>query len=182
MSPSFRVPILRTARLTLRAIRAGDHGDLLALAHDADVMRWMHEGPPPTAGEVWSRMAGALGQWALRGYGIMVAEDREGFVGRLGFFHPYGADDPLLVYAIAARAWGKGYATEVVGTALDWIMETHRPRRIGSNIDPSNTASARVAQKLGAVREGATEWAGATLDVWAYYPKGGVEARMGSQD
>lgn len=49
-------------------------------------------------------------------------------------------------------------------------MATHRPRRIGSNIDPGNTASARTAQKLGTVPEGTTDWAGATLDVWAYYP------------
>jgi RimJ/RimL family protein N-acetyltransferase len=46
----------------------------------------------------------------------------------------------------------------------------HRPRCIGSNIDPRNTASARVAQKLGAVPEGTTDWAGVTLDVWTYYP------------
>jgi len=109
---AFHVPVLRTARLTLRAIRAEDHGDLLALAHDPGVMRYMHEGPPPPAGDVWNRMASALGQWALRGYGMMVVEDWEGFAGRLGFFHSYGATDPLLVYAIASRAWGKGYATE----------------------------------------------------------------------
>jgi [ribosomal protein S5]-alanine N-acetyltransferase len=164
------IPELCTSRLTLRAIRAEDHADLLALARDADVMRYMHEGPTPTPADVWNRMAGALGQWALRGYGMMVAEDREGFVGRLGFFHPYGATDPLLVYAIASRAWGKGYASEGAQAALDWIMATHRPRRIGSNIDPRNTASARIAQKLSAVPEGTTDWAGVTLDVWAYYP------------
>lgn len=173
------IPVLRTARLTLRAIRAEDHADLLALAHDPEAMRYMHEGPPPMAADVWNRMAGALGQWALRGYGMMVVEDREGFVGRLGFFHPYGLPDPLLVYVIACSAWGKGYATEGVREALDWMMMTHRPRRIGSNIDPDNTASARVARKLGAVAEGTTDWAGATLDVWAYYSS---EARTGSPD
>jgi len=176
---AFRVPVLRTVRLTLRAMRGDDHKDLLALAHDAGVMRYMHEGPPPTVGDVWNRMAGALGQWALRGYGMMVVEDREGFVGRLGFFHPYDATDPLLVYAIASRAWGKGYATEGARAALDWIMATHRLRRIGSNIDPGNAASVRVARKLGAVPEGTTDWAGVTLDVWAYYP---FEARRDSTD
>ncbi|GEP54330.1 hypothetical protein RSO01_14960 [Reyranella soli] len=111
-------------------------------------------------------MASALGQWAPRGYSVMVVEDGEGFAGR---FHPYSTDDPLLVYAIVARAWGRGYASEGARLALDWMMATHGPRRIGSNIDPRNTASVRVARKLGAVPEGTTEWAGATLDVWAYY-------------
>jgi hypothetical protein len=41
-------------------------------------------------------------------------------------------------------------------------MATYRLRRIGSNIDPRNTASARIAQKLGAVPEGTTDWAGVT--------------------
>lgn len=54
--------------------------------------------------------------------------------------------------------------------ALDWIKAAHHPRRIGSNIDPGNVASVHVARKLGAVPEGTTDWGGATLDVWAYYP------------
>jgi RimJ/RimL family protein N-acetyltransferase len=171
------IPVLRTSRLTLRAIRAEDHANLLALACDPDVMRYMHEGPTPAPADIWNRMAGALSQWTLRGYGMMVIEDGEGFAGRLGFFHPHGVTDPLLVYAIASRAWGKGYASEGARTALDWMMATHHPRRIGSNIDPRNTASVRVAQKLGAVPEGTTDWAGVTLDVWAYYP---VEVRTDS--
>jgi RimJ/RimL family protein N-acetyltransferase len=166
---SFSIPNLHTARLTLRAIRASDHADLLALARDSEVMRFMHEGPVPSAGEVWSRMAAALGQWALRGYGMMIVEDRDGFVGRLGFFHPYGAPDPLLVYAIASRAWGKGYATEGARAALDWLVEVHRPDRIAGNIDPANLASAHVAGKLGARRDGTTQWAGAVLDVWTFH-------------
>src|SRR5690242_13825635 len=100
---------------------------------------------------------------------MMVVENGEGFAGRLGFFHPYDATDPLVVYAIAFRAWGRGYATEGVRAALDRIKATHHPRRIGSNIDPGNTASVHVARKLGALPEGTTERAGATLDVWAYY-------------
>jgi len=32
-----------------------------------------------------------------------------------------------------------------------------------------NTASACIAHKPGAIPEGTTDWAGVTLDVWAYY-------------
>ncbi|WP_342361094.1 GNAT family N-acetyltransferase [Terrarubrum flagellatum] len=166
---TFSIPILRTERLTIRAIHASDHGDLLALAHDAKAMRFMHEGPPPSSGDVWTRMTMALGQWALRGYGMMVAEDRDGFVGRLGFFHPQNAPDPLLVYAIASRAWGRGYATEGVKAVVDWMIATHRPDRIIGNIDPQNTASVRVAEKLGAKRIGTTKWADALLDAWVFH-------------
>jgi [ribosomal protein S5]-alanine N-acetyltransferase len=81
------IPTLRSARLTLRALCADDHKHLLAMASDAEVTRHLYEGPSPSAGEVWQRMAFALGQWGLRGYGMMAIEDSDGFVGRLGIHH-----------------------------------------------------------------------------------------------
>ena len=165
-----KIPVLRSAHLALRAIRASDHASLLALAQDPDVSRFMHEGPPPSAADVWNRMAGALGQWALRGYGMMAVDDYSGFVGRIGFFHPYGAADPLLVYAFASRSWGRGYATESSRLILAWLAETHGPLHVAGLIDPNNTGSIRVAEKLGAIRQGTAERNGAVLDVWNFTP------------
>ncbi|AOO82904.1 GNAT family N-acetyltransferase [Bosea vaviloviae] len=165
---SFQIPLLQTARLTLRAIRPEDHPQLMALAHDPDVAEFMHEGPPPSESDVWNRMANALGQWALRGYGMMALEDRDGFVGRVGFFHPYGIREPLFVYAIAKRGWGKGYATESARAALNWLFEMRQLQRVTAYIDPQNVSSTRVAQKLGAMPNGTTSWAGAIVDVWTF--------------
>ena len=162
------IPALRSSRLTLRALCADDHPHLLALAHDPEVMRYMHEGPPPSAGEVWQRMAIALGQWGLRGYGMMAVDDAEGFVGQIGFCHPFDLPEPLLIYVFGRQGWGKGYATEAVGLILDWMFMAHQPRRILSRIAPGNVASARVASKLGAVRIGTTEQAGVVLGMWVY--------------
>lgn len=162
------IPVLRSSRLTLRRFCVDDHQHLLALANDPEVMRHMYEGSPPSAGEVWQRMAVALGQGGLRGYGMMAAHDKEGFVGRVGFWHPYELSEPLLVYALTRRVWGRGYATEAVDLVKDWIFATHRLPRLLSHIAPENIASARVASKLGAVRQGTTLRNGATLDVWSY--------------
>jgi RimJ/RimL family protein N-acetyltransferase len=162
------VPTLKSCRLVLRALRADDHPHLLALARDPDVTRYMHEGPPPSAAEVWQRMATALGQWSLRGYGMMAVDDASGFVGRIGFYHPYDLAEPLLVYAFARRNWGNGYATESVALIRDWMFTRHSLPRILSRIDPNNAASARVASKLGAVRIGTAGQADAVLDLWAY--------------
>ena len=76
---------------------------------------------------VWQRMALALGQWALRGYGMMAVDDNDGFVGRLGVHHPYDTPYPQIGYIFCKRGWGKGYATEGVGLILDWMFTTHRP-------------------------------------------------------
>ena len=105
---------------------------------------------------------------ACAGYGMMAVDDAEGFVGQIGFCHPFDLPEPLLIYVFGRQGWGKGYATEAVGLILDWMFMAHQPRRILSRIAPGNVASARVASKLGAVRIGTTEQAGVVLDMWVY--------------
>ncbi|GJD62782.1 GNAT family N-acetyltransferase [Methylobacterium frigidaeris] len=160
------IPILRTARLTLRALGEADHAALHALAHDEVVGRYMHEGDPPSIDDIAARVAGSRRQWSLRGYGMMGVADAEGFAGRLGLFHPPAAADPLLVYALSRRGWGQGYATEAGRALLHWLRETHGAMPVLAQIDPRNEGSARVAAKLGGVRTGTVSRAGRTLDVW----------------
>jgi RimJ/RimL family protein N-acetyltransferase len=113
-------------------------------------------------------MAFALGQWGLRGYGMMAVEDQDGFVGRIGIYHPYDAPEPQLSYILCRRGWGKGHATEGAGLIRDWMFDTHRPRRLTSQIARGNVASARVAVKLGAVQDGTTDRAGTAFEIWTY--------------
>jgi len=107
-------------------------------------------------------------QWTLRGYGMLAVEDAEGFVGRLGLFHPAEAPDPLLAYVFCRRGWGMGYATEGVGLFLDWMRSTHKPQLLLAHIEPRNVASARVAAKFGAIRTGTAQRGESTLDVWTF--------------
>jgi [ribosomal protein S5]-alanine N-acetyltransferase len=162
------IPTLKSPRLTLRAFRADDLAPLLSMSCDPKVTRHLHEGPFPSPVEVWRRMAFALGQWALRGYGMMAVEDEDGFVGRMGVYHPYDALEPQLSYILCRRGWGKGYATEGAALIRDWMFATHRPWRLTSRIAKDNIASARVALKLGAVREDAAELADDVFDIWTY--------------
>jgi [ribosomal protein S5]-alanine N-acetyltransferase len=164
----FQIPILKSSRLILRAIRADDHDHLMAMSQDPEIVKHLHEGPAPSAGVVWQRMCMALGQWALRGYGMMAVDDSDGFVGRLGVYHPYDAPDPQIGYILCKRGWRRGYATEGVGLILDWMFRTHRPRRIISEIARENVASARVASKLGATLEKTIQRDEVTFDIWAY--------------
>lgn len=164
------IPTLKSSRLTLRAIRADDHGHLIAMSQDPEIVRHLHEGPAPSAGVVWQRMCVALGQWALRGYGMMAVEDSDGFVGRLGVNHPYDAPDPEIGYIFCRRGWGRGYATEGVGLILDWMNKTHGPPRLVSEIARENVASARVASKLGAKLERTIRREEVLFDIWVYPP------------
>ena len=83
---SASIPVLSSPRLMLRPVSMADHAPLLAIAQDADVTRYLHEGPEPSAEELNNRLTRAIGQWELRGYGMMVVEDTSGIVGRMGVF------------------------------------------------------------------------------------------------
>lgn len=166
------IPTLRSARLVLRALSADDLPNLHAMALDPEVTRHLGKDgadePPPTPEAVWQRLASALGQWALRGYGMFAVEDAEGFVGRAGLHHPFGEPIPQLSYILCRRGWGHGYATEAAA-ARDWMLAAHRPDCLVSHVTPANAASARVAAKLGAVRDGSAGRPGFPLDVWRHH-------------
>lgn len=59
-----------------------------------------------------------------------------------------------LGYEIAPDYWGKGYATEAARAMLRFGFEKLEMHRIQANCVAQNTASARVLEKIGMVREG----------------------------
>lgn len=54
-----------------------------------------------------------------------------------------------LAWTIRRQSWGRGYATEGARAALAYVFEQMGHDRIISLIRPRNTASIRVAEKLG---------------------------------
>jgi RimJ/RimL family protein N-acetyltransferase len=59
-----------------------------------------------------------------------------------------------LGYCLDDAAWGHGYATEAARCLLQWAFDTLALNRVQAETDTRNTASARVLEKLGFVREG----------------------------
>lgn len=124
------------------------HFDRLAQMHgDPATMRFM--GGHMERDEAWRGMARMVGQWELRGYGIYAVEDDNGvFVGRCGIFHPLDWPERELGYCIHPDARGKGYATAAALAVRD-AARGEGLRRLISLINPQNTASLRVAERLG---------------------------------
>ena len=67
----------------------------------------------------------------------------------IGYFVVLTYGGETLYYRFASQAQGKGYATEAASTALEWARDRHPQLPIVAIIDPANTASARLAEKLG---------------------------------
>jgi RimJ/RimL family protein N-acetyltransferase len=139
------VPVLTTARLTLRGFCESDLGDYAALQADPEVMRHLgagaRAGRTRTRDESWTDMALMLGQWALKGYGSFALEETASgrFVGRAGILHLPGWPEPELAFALVRSAWGQGFAEEACRAILPWAFSITGAERLVSSIKPGTS-------------------------------------------
>ncbi len=149
-------PQIHTERLVLRGHRLDDFADALAMWSDPDVTRFIG-GAPSSEQQVWSRMLTYAGHWALLDFGYWAVEEAASgtFIGELGFanfkrdIEPEMKEAPEIGWAFAARAQGKGFATEAVRAAVAWGDRRFGAARTVCLISPDNCASIRVAVKCG---------------------------------
>lgn len=167
------IPSLRTERLLLRGYTSGDLDRWVAVMGDPAVMRALGRTRAPERSDAWDRIAWALGQWALRGYGLFAVESEGVLIGHAGILHPFDWPEPELAYTIARPAWGRGFAAEAARAARDWAFRSFPFPHLASFIAPDNVRSQRVAERLGAVREDAIVLRGHPAERW-------VHARPGS--
>jgi RimJ/RimL family protein N-acetyltransferase len=148
------IPTRETERLTLRAPLMRDFNAFARLFADDSLG---HLGGPldrPAAFEVFLSICGS---WMLRGHGLWSVDLREtgthlGFV-LLGF-EP-GDLEPELGWLFLQPYRGMGYATEAARAARDFARTGLGWDQVVSYVAPDNTASARLAQRLGAVLDDA---------------------------
>jgi RimJ/RimL family protein N-acetyltransferase len=161
---------LEAGRLRLRMFREGDLDGLAAMYGDAETMRHIGDGRVLTREETWRAIAGMLGHWAMRGYGMWALElgSTGELVGRVGFIDPPGWPGFELGWLVARPHWGKGYATEAARVALGHAVEGLGRDRVISLVRPGNRASARVAAKIGMRVESTLDFLGGPVEVHAY--------------
>jgi RimJ/RimL family protein N-acetyltransferase len=166
----FDIPVLSSARLTLRALAAADLDGFAAMQADAEVMHHLGAGVTRSREETWDTMARMLGQWPLRGYGMFaVVETASGrFAGRAGILHPYAWPEPELAYGFDRPFWGRGYATEAAVALRGWAFAQFAMPRLISYVRPANTASINVLRKMGAEPVGSAEMLGLPAEIWAH--------------
>ena len=167
MSTAFEIPTLRTDRLVLRAFRAADLDRVAAMQANPEVRQFLG-GDLLSRAQSWSLMERNLGQWALRGYGLFAVESESRWAGWAGVLHPLEWPEAELAYSLDEPYWGRGIATEAVRAARDWAFARFGFARLASFIMPDNVRSIRVAEKLGAVRDGTTTIRGFAVDWWVH--------------
>lgn len=154
--PSY--PTLDTERLHLRMLEERDFEEYAAIHTDPDVTRFTVR-THLTRLEAWRHMATIVGHWHLRGFGMWGVFERESgrLVGRVGFHQPDGWPDFEIGWTMGKASWGRGYATEAAARCIEYARDVMKREHVISIIDPANTPSIRVAERLGESVEGETE-------------------------
>jgi RimJ/RimL family protein N-acetyltransferase len=165
-----RARVIETERLTLRPWRSADIAPNTAMLADPGTARFItSDGKPVTDAFVgWRNAAIMAGHWALHGFGMFVVEEKltGRFVGRVGPWSPTGWPGFEIGWGISSDFRGKGYAAEAARASIDWAFATFEIDRVIHCIDRENTASQRVARRLGAEIEREIDLFGHVADLW----------------
>jgi RimJ/RimL family protein N-acetyltransferase len=161
-------PVLETARLRLRPWREEDFDPFAAFCADEESRRYL--GGVSGRPDAWRSMAVIVGHWTLRGYGIWVIEDKAtgAFAGYSGLWNPEGWPGPEVTWSVCAAFRRRGYAVEAAQRARDFAYDELKWSTAVSVIHPDNTASQRVAARLGAAIEKHSELRGSPVDVYRH--------------
>jgi RimJ/RimL family protein N-acetyltransferase len=145
------VPTLSTQRLTLRGFTAADLDALAPIYADPEVSRYLGDGTPADRAATWRALAGMLGHWQLRGYGMwaLIEQATGRLIGRAGLYNPEGWPGLEAGWLLARDRWGRGFATEAGRAVLTYGFTHLSADHVISLIHPANTASIRVAERLG---------------------------------
>jgi [ribosomal protein S5]-alanine N-acetyltransferase len=150
---------IETQRLRIREWTEADQPAFVRIITSPEVARWSGEeqgsaGPRESFIRRMSRNQRDLG-WALWAVELLdpEAEDPAGPIGYAGF----GTEMlpvPELAWTFLPAVWGRGYATEAGIASRDYGFRVLHMTRMVSVVDRRNSASARVAEKVGLVLNG----------------------------
>lgn len=150
------VPVLETARLRLRLPTLSDWPAYEAV-FTSD--RAVHLDGPFTVDEAFADFCEGIAGWALRGSGmwtITLATD-DAALGWLYLWQEKDDPEPEIGWILSADAEGHGYATEAALAVLPHAIALFGKGGFVSYIGQNNTASARLATRLGAARDATAE-------------------------
>ncbi|MEP7349671.1 MAG: GNAT family N-acetyltransferase [Sphingorhabdus sp.] len=146
-----------TERLILRPPSAEDFDGWAAFHADAETMRFL--GGVQSRTEAWRSLCTFAGAWTIRGFGMfsMVLRDSGQWIGRTGPWMPEGWPGTEIGWGVAAEHAGKGYAREAATASIDYAFDVLGWDTVIHIIDPENTSSIVLAERLGSTNQGPTK-------------------------
>jgi RimJ/RimL family protein N-acetyltransferase len=144
-------PTLRTGRLYLRPLQAGDAEILHHIYQTEGVLQYFPNTIPPSLEKVQRFINGQQAQWQQHGYGNwgIVPDGTKEICGWAGLQYLPELDATEIGYLLDRPFWGKGYATEAALASLHFGFKHFSLDHIIALVHPENLASRRVIEKCG---------------------------------
>ncbi len=149
---------IETARLVLSRPRLADAPEIFArYASDAEVVKYLSFPRHETIAATYEFLKMSDQEWAawLAGPYLIRSRETGALLGGSGmsFETPWRA---MTGYVLAKDSWGQGYATEALA-AMVALAQRRRIVRLYALCHPAHTASQRVLEKCGFIKEGTWE-------------------------
>lgn len=141
--------VLETDRLIVRGWKPGDVEAFYAICSDPAVMRFVGDGTPWSRERTQAFLDRATAMMQARGFcqWPVVRKGEGELVGFCGFVPcEEGAE---IGWRLAPTMWGRGFATEAARAVLQYGFDLFGFPRVLATVQPSNSASVRVIEKLG---------------------------------
>lgn len=148
-------PVLNTERLILRPIEMEDFPRWAEMmAHET--ARFI--GGPQPAEAAWRGFMTMAGAWSLTGVSMfsVIARDSGRWLGRIGPWRPHDWPGNEVGWGLHPDAQGRGYGVEAATAAMDYAFDVLGWDDVIHCIDPDNTPSQRLAERVGSRNLGAT--------------------------
>ena len=149
-----------TRRLVLEPLAPRHAAAMFDGMADAALFLWLDDVPPPTAAALEARYArvtapdaGAPDRWLNWALRLRDGGDYAGHVEVT--LHPDGSAN--LAYFTFTRFMRRGLAREACAAVLDALREDYGAHEVIATMDTRNTASLRLVESLGSVRDPGTE-------------------------
>lgn len=142
-------PKIITERMVLRLPEMEDAAPYMAVLMSG---RAAHIGGPMSEEHAWHDFTAEVAPWVLFGYGSFAMEERRtgSFLGMIVLHHERGDPERELGWVITEAAEGRGLASEGAIAVRAWAFETFGWDSIVSYVDPANTRSRQMCERLGA--------------------------------
>lgn len=149
-------PVLHTERLILRPIAMEDFPRWAEMMADPEAAKFLGGAQP--AATAWRGFMTMAGAWSLTGISMFSLIERETglWLGRIGPWRPHGWPGNEVGWGLHPDAQGKGYGVEAATAALDYAFDVLDWPDVIHCIDPDNTPSQRLAERVGSRNLGPT--------------------------
>ena len=149
------IPIINTASLTLRGMRAEDFSSYAKMWSDPEITAQL-EGDPWSRAKSWQAFLEVTGHWQITGFGHWMVQLHRvpAVVGQFGFsFNNHGLGEDFDIYpeakwVLSPAEHGAGYGYEAAKAAHDWFDRIVKGPLV-CRVAPEHDAALHLAARMG---------------------------------